>query len=191
MNTMTAEVRNLQEKIKQLRLNGKVPGCVYGAQFSTSLPIQVEQSDAEKLIREKGIGGTIEIEVDGQEIPTIIKEIKKNRLKNEIEHIGFQALEADKKVKSICQVVLENREKVQAYIAQGVTEIPYSAAPEHLVETVTINMEDYTVGSQVFVKDLAIAKDEHMKLLIDEDTLILSIIENKRNVAESAEAEEA
>ena len=50
MNTLKAEKRNMQTKAKKLRREGYVTGNVFGREIEGSIPVQMTQKEAEKLI---------------------------------------------------------------------------------------------------------------------------------------------
>lgn len=96
MDLIKTEIRDGNVKAKKLRREGWVPGCVSGPQYENTLTIQIRKKDAEWLHRKKGEKSEVEIEVQGQMISTIIEEITKDTLKDEILHISFQATKDDK-----------------------------------------------------------------------------------------------
>lgn len=181
MNTMKAEIRSPSAKAKHLRKAGFVPCCIYGSELKESIPIQIPHREAMQLLRKKDEGSKIAIEVGNQKVITLIKDVSKNELKNEIEHISFHALSANRKVNSTAKVILCNRDKVPGYISQALFEIPYTALPADIVDTVLIDLENHQIGSRITVADLDIAKDEKIELLIDADNMVLNIIEHKKS----------
>lgn len=176
MNTISAEIRNPQTKAKSLRKAGLVPCCIFGPRLQKSLSIQIPQDDAEKLLREKHKGSKLEIGVGGEKMTVLIRDISRNPVKDGIEHISFQALAADKKVNTAARVVLLNKDKVSGYVSQALFEIPYAALPADLVDTVTVDLADLQAGGRCTVEDLAIAKNDRIELLLDKDSLVLSIV---------------
>lgn len=180
MNTMKAELRDPQVKAKSLRRSGQLPCCIYGAQLPESMSIQVALHEATNFLRKNGTGSKVELEVDGKKMLTLVKEIARNTLKNEVEHINFQALEADTMVSSTADIVLENRDKVPGFIAQVLFKLPYTALPADLMDTVVIDLEGMKMGSRVTVQDLPIAQNDKIQLLVEPDTVVFSIMDNKR-----------
>ncbi len=190
MYTLNAEVRSPQVKAKHLRKAGFLPCCIYGIQLEESISIQVPQTDADRLLRQVGVGGTVDIHVAEKKYPVLIKEIARNALKNEVEHVGFQAMDANTKLNTTARIQLINREKVPGFIGQVLFEVPYSAYPADLIDTITIDMETIAGGGRIAVADLEIAKNENIQILIDTESIVVTVTENARAAVETEETEE-
>ena len=169
---------------------GIVPCAVYGASLPASLSVQLDQNTVSKLLRGKDVGSRVELTLNDKVIPVIIKEIARDTLKNEVQHIGFQVLEADAKVNGTAHIVLVNQEKIGGFVSQVLFEIPYAAYPADLVDTITIDLTEIAVGSSLMVRDLEIANNPRLELLIDADTLVLSIADVKRAPADGEAREQ-
>ena len=90
MNTLKAEKRNMQIKAKKLRREGYVTGNVFGREIKGSMPIQIEKAAVERLLKSSGKGSQIYLEVEGQTLDVLIKEVDFNPLKNQVDEIDFQ-----------------------------------------------------------------------------------------------------
>lgn len=189
MYTLNAELRSPQVKAKHLRKAGFLPCCIYGTQLEESLAIQVPQSDADKLLRQLSVGGTVDIHLADKKYPVLIKEIARNPLKNEVEHVGFQAMDANTKLNTTARIQLINREKVPGFIGQVLFEIPYAAYPADLVDNITVDMEQIAGGGRIAVADLEIAKNENIQILIDTESIVVTVSETAY-AAEEPEAPE-
>ena len=190
MSTVIAVKRDPRAKAKQLRRMGIVPCSVYGASLPASLSVQLDQNTVSKLLRGKDVGSRVELTLNDKVVPVIIKEIARDTLKNEVQHIGFQVLKADVKVNGTAHIVLANQEKIGGFVSQVLFEIPYTAYPADLVDTITIDLTELAVGSSLMVRDLEIANNPRLELLIDADTLVLSIADVKRAPADGEAREQ-
>lgn len=179
MNIITVENRNVLTKAKQLRRASIIPCAIYGGSLPESLLIQMEQSIAKKLLRYKREGSKVDIELDGKIIPVQIKDIECNFTNNEILHINFQALEADKRVNSKAQIILENTDKVVGVLEQMLFEVPYSALPSDMVDTVVVDLEGLAVGNVLTLEDIPAFKNKNIDLQVSADSMILKISDRK------------
>ena len=93
MNTLKAERRNMQTKAKRLRREGFVTGNVFGREIKESIPVQMQKADVERLLKTKNKGSQIMLELEGEQIDVLIKEVDYNPLKGAVDEIDFQALE--------------------------------------------------------------------------------------------------
>ena len=123
MDVIKVEKRNEQAKANQLRRSGLVPCCVYGGDLPESISIQMNQQTANKLFHTKREGSQVGLELDGRVIPAQIKE-KKKMMSGQVEHFGFQALSANKKVNSVTHIFLKNTELVPGTLEQMLFEVP-------------------------------------------------------------------
>ena len=188
MNTLKAEKRNMQTKAKKLRREGFVTGNVFGREMKESMPIQILKADAERLVKTHGKGSQIMLEVDGQTMDVLVKEIDFNPLKTEIYEIDFQALVSGEKVHSVAEVILLNHEKVNTgLVNQMLHEIAFKAVPAALVEKVEIDVGDMKLGDSIQVKDLDIAKNKDIDLITNPETTVVAVTEIHTQPVEDAE----
>lgn len=129
------------------------------------------------------------LEIDGEQIDVLIKEIDFNSMKRQVEEIDFQALVSGEKVHSTAEIVLKNHEKVTAgVIQQMLEEIPFKAVPAALVEKIEIDVTQLHIGDSIKVKDLAIASDKDVTLQIDPEEVVVTLMESHNAPAEDEEA---
>lgn len=187
MNIITVESRNRAKKAKQLRRAGIVPCTIYGGALAESLLIQMDQNTAKRMLRCKQEGSKMEIQLEGKIIPVQIKDIESNIINHEIIHMCFQALETDKRVNSKAQIVLENADKVVGILEQMLFEVPYSAFPSDMIDTVVIDLEGLEAGSFLTLEDISDFKNENINLQISSDSMILKISDRKGSALQVAE----
>ena len=191
MNTLKAEKRDMSIKAKRLRREGYVTGNVFGKEIKGSIPIKLEKSAVDRLLKTHRRGSQVMLDIDGESMDVLLKEINFNPLKGQVDEIDFQALVKGEKVQSVAEVVLENHDKVASGILQLLLEeVPYRALPGDLVEKVIIDVGNLKTGDSIKVGDLDLAKNEKVDLLIDPETIIVTVSES-RNVVEEDTAEGA
>ena len=191
MNTLKAEKRDMAIKAKRLRREGYVTGNVFGKEIKGSIPIKLEKSAVDRLLKIHRRGSQVMLDVDGESMDVLLKEINFNPLKGQVDEIDFQALVKGEKVQSVAEVVLENHDKVASGVLQLLLEeVPYRALPGDLIEKVMVDVGNLKVGDSIKVGDLDMAKNEKVDLLIDPETIIVTVSES-RNVVEEDTAEGA
>ena len=189
MTTLKAERRDMRTKAKKLRREGYVTGNVFGKSIEGSIPLQFPKGEIEQLLKTKNKGSQIMLEIDGEQIDVLIKEIDFNSMKHQVDEIDFQALVSGEKVHSTAEIILINHEKVTAgVIQQMLEEIPFKALPEALVEKIEIDVAQMHIGDTIKVKDLEIASDKDVTLQIDPEEVIVTLMES-HNVPEVDDAE--
>ena len=192
MNTLKAEKRTMDTKAKRLRREGYVTGNVFGREMEGSLPVKIEKSAVEKLLKISNKGSQIMLDVDGQSYDVLIKEIQFNPLKGQVDEIDFQALVSNEKVHSVAEIVLLNHEKVEAGVLQeDLEEISYKALPADLMDKVQVDVGEMKIGDVIKVKDLEIAKNPNIDLKTDPEAVVVSCTAVHNSVPEPETAEEA
>ncbi|MCD8019164.1 MAG: 50S ribosomal protein L25 [Clostridiales bacterium] len=190
MDTLKAEKRDMSTKAKKLRREGYVTGNIIGREIQGSIPIKMKKQEAERVFKEKKKGSQILLDVDGQTMNVLIKEIDFNFLKNQYEEVSFQALVSNEKVHSVAEIVITNHDQMKEGIIQvSLEEIAFKALPSALVEKVEIDATELKPGDSIKVSDLAIAANPDVDLITDPETVVLFVSE-PRAVASEEEEEE-
>lgn len=191
MNTLKAEKRDMSIKAKKLRREGYVTGNVFGREIEGSIPIQIEKSAVEKLLKTNGKGSQILLETDGTVHNVLIKEVQFNSMKSQVDEIDFQALVKGEKVHSVAEIFLLNHEMVNTGVVQQLLhEVAYRADPAHLVDKIELDVGHMKAGDILKVKDLAIAKDENIDLQTDPEADVVTVTEVHTAPDEEESAEE-
>ena len=190
MNTLKAEKRDMETKAKKLRREGFVTGNIFGKEIEGSIPVKMEKAEVDKLLKTKNKGSQIVLDVDGQKMHVLIKEVDYNTLKKQVDEVDFQALVSGEKVHSVAEVVLLNHEMVMEGVLEPVlTEIAYKAVPEALVEKVEIDVANMKPGESVQVKDLPIASNKDIDLMTDLEMTVVTVLEAHNAAVDDTEEE--
>ena len=192
MNTLKAEKRSMDVKAKKLRREGYVTGNVFGHAIKGSIPVKIEKKDAERLFKTKKKGSQIMLDVDGEQMDVLVKEIDYNPVKGQLEEIDFQALVSGEAVHSVAEVVLKNEAKVVGGVVELILEeISYKAVPSEMIETVEIDVGDMKPGDVLKVADLPIASNKNIHLKTDPEAVVVSVVAPKSaDVPDDEEAED-
>ena len=191
MNTLKAEKRSMSIKAKRLRREGYVTGNVFGRDIQESIPVKIERTVVERLLKTCNKGSQILLDVDGQAYDVLIKDISFNAMKGIVVEIDFQALVRGEIVHSVAEVILVNHDKVMnGVLQQQLQEISYKALPEALIDKVRIDVGDMKVGDTIRVADLDIAKNKNVDLVTDLDTTVATVTAVHAAAEEPAEGTE-
>ena len=187
MDIINVERRDMSIKAKQLRRTGKVPCSVYGGALPNAVSIQMDLQTANQLFREKREGSRVQLKLDGEVIPTQIKESTRNFDNHNVEHISFQALKADQPVNSVAHIQLINTDSVHGVLEHMLYEVPYSALPKDMIDYVTIDLDGKQIGTVITVADIPEFQSEAITLQIPEDSMVLRVVEAKSIVEEETD----
>ncbi len=191
---LTVEKRDvLGKKVKQLRREGLLPANIYGKGLS-STAIQVKTEDFQKVYKEAGDTGLIDVMLDGKRHPSLVKNIQMTYPLRIPLHVDLFQVNLKEKVKAMIplEVVGEAQavaEKVGILI-QPLSEVEIEALPEELPENIQVNVEHLAaLDDQITVADLK--APEGVTILSDESQTVVKIAEAVQEEPEEAPEAEA
>lgn len=189
MTTLKVQKRDMETKAKKLRREGFVTGNLFGKEIETSIPLKIDQKEAERIRRECTKGSRLILDLDGKKYDTLLKEFDYDPMKNQILEMDFQAMVKGEKVHSVAEIVLENRDSVaEGVVEQLLEELSYRALPEHLIDKIEIDCGSLKPGDTLKVSDLDIAKNADIEILTHADTSVVSVAYPHNKAEEPAEA---
>ena len=100
LTSLEANIRETKTKsdIKKLRIDGFVPGVLYG-EVESNLKLTVKKNALEKLLKIGNFMSTvIDVKVAGKEYKVLPRDIEFNKLTNQPIHVDFQKISAGTKV---------------------------------------------------------------------------------------------
>lgn len=180
-----------------LRRGGELPGVIYGKALGSPMAITMNMRDATRLLRHVGSSTMLTIDVDGQQIPTLVRERQRDFLKGEFLHIDFLAISLTEKVRTMVSLVLDGVSpavKDGGMLITGLEEIEVEALPQNLPENLIVDISVLTeIGSGIHVSDLTLPTG--VELLTDLEEMIAVVtaptVEAESTQAEGTEGESA
>ena len=89
---------------KRLRRDGRVPGVVYGTDIE-SIAIHVSRTDLYTVLHtDAGLNAIIEVDVDGQSVLTVAREVYRHPVRGEIYHLDFIKVSLDVEIEAEVQI---------------------------------------------------------------------------------------
>lgn len=157
-----AEIREAQGTgaSRRLRREGKVPAVLYGENIKP-LSITLEQSAMwYALEKESFHTAIIKLDVDGKVYDVILRDFQIHPVKQQVQHIDFQVVEADKPVKIRVPVHLLNAaispaEKLQSgRVSLLATSVEIQALPKNIPESLDLDVGTISAGEIRHLSDL-------------------------------------
>lgn len=180
-----------KNKVDKIRDKDMVPGVLYGKGEDTK-HVQVDRRMFEKVYRSAGMSTLIDLELDGEVAPVLIKEVQMHPFKNEYLHVDFQQLNMDETVKLTLPITLVGRENIQhqpSVLVQQLDEIEIECLPKDIPEDIVVDVSNIDFTTPIFVSDLEIFKNEDIVIFREADDVIASLIEPTEEVIEEEEEE--
>ena len=190
---LTAQKRTvLGRKVKTLRREGVIPAHVFGHKVKT-IHVQVKASEFDKVVEKTGETGIIDLAVDGEKRPVLVKNVQTHPVSDIPLHIDFYQVNLLEKVK--VQVPLDIVGEAPAVhkkiglLLTPVTEVEVEALPADLPEKIEVDVSHFeNVGDEIKVKDLKVDRDK-VEIHTDEELVVAQIGELVTREMEEVEAE--
>lgn len=163
---------------KQLRKDLRVPAVLYGSHIDPQ-PISLGHSELIKFIRGHHVGSSLNLELEGEQHFVILKDVQTHPVRGHILHLDFQALQAGEKVRVTIPVFLRGLDKVHddLIVQELNTEIELSVLPQHLIDSIIIDVSEVKVGDSLSIADLPINSDENFEVFSSPDQMIYTVME--------------
>ena len=155
MITLKAEKRNPNVKAKKLRREGYVTGILSGKEMKEPVALQFNGAEAAKFIKANKEGTQIYLDIEGEKVDALVKNIDYNPIEKQLMALDFQALVAGEVVSATDPIVYLNEDKVQGIFEAELSEVHYKADPAHLLEPIEIDLAALPQTTKTkYVKDM-------------------------------------
>ena len=188
MMTLKAEKRDPQVKAKKLRREGYTTGVLYGREMKENVALKYAEKDALSFIKKAKEGAQTMLDIAGEKVDALVKNIDYDPLSKKILALDFQALVAGEVVSATVPVTFVNEEVVQGVFEPEITEIHYKADPAHLLDPIEIDLAKLPQGTKtLYVKDLKL-EEKGVTVVTTADSQLFHVGEYAK-VEEDAEEE--
>ncbi len=186
-NKLAAATRNEFGKgaARRARREGLVPAVIYG--HGTD-PVHVSLPGHEVLLALRVANALLRLSVDGgKEILALPKQVQRNPIKGNIEHLDLVIVKRGEKVTVEVPLIVHGEEKVDGLVVMDQQSIALEAEATHIPASIEISVAGLTIGDTITAGDLVLPQGAVFNG--SPDDLILSIAEQR--AAEPAAGEEA
>ena len=169
------------KKVKKLRKEGVIPANIFGTAFE-SLAIEVGVKDfiqAFKIAKETAI---INIKVEKESYPTLIRDVQRHPVSRDILHIDFRKIDLSKKIRTEVPVVIIGTSPAVAHkgaiLLTQLKELTIEVLPAEIPAAIEIDITSLKeIGDEIKVGSLKESKA--YKVIDDADKTIVSVVEHK------------
>jgi large subunit ribosomal protein L25 len=177
--TLKAEERKtLGRKVKRLREKNILPANIYGKGVD-SIAIKIDRIDFEKVFKEAGETGLVEIAIGSKKRPTLVHGVQYDPVTDEILHVDFR--QVDLKEKVIATVPIDAIGESPAE-KRGVgtavfylDEVEVEALPSDLPEKFEVDVSGLEeVDQSLQIKDLPVDKSK-IEIKADAEEIVVKV----------------
>jgi large subunit ribosomal protein L25 len=154
------------KQVGTLRREGKLPGVIYGHKLEP-IAIVMDLKEATHILNSVTSSSIIQINLEGAEHSTLVREKQKDYLRNRYIHIDFQAVSQTEKIRAEVGIEFINVapavKDFSAVVIEGMTKVQVESLPKDLPERFTVDLAQLKeIGDSVYVKDLPIPAGVHI-----------------------------
>jgi large subunit ribosomal protein L25 len=162
----------------RLRREGRVPGVVYGKGLDATA-VHVSARDLYAVLHtEAGLNAIIEIDVDGDSVVTVAREVQRHPVRGEIEHLDFIEVRMDTEIEAevgveYVGVPFEVRDE-EAIVETLEASVAISALPTAIPSSIEVSIEHLALGDTLKISDLPVI--DGVTYLADADRPLLTVV---------------
>ena len=185
---------------RRLRNQGRIPAVVYGMGMDPK-SISVDRADLRvALSGPSGLNTILDLEVDGETYPSIIKDVQRHPVRLNIEHLDFIQVDLNAEIVVNVPIHLTGESKEvedgNGLIDQVMTELEVSTTPRNIPDEIVVDVSGMDMESTIHVEDLDIPSGVTPTADPDRTVVTVSIMRTpvldaeEEAAAAAAEAEE-
>jgi len=172
-----------------LRRAGQMPAVVYNSQLNQ--PISVDLKAFDRVFRSQGTSSVIDLEVDGDVVPVLVKAVQMDKRRRQPQHADFFAVTANQPVSvhlpiELKGVAIGTRDGGQLDVQRR--EVHISVLPRLIPGT--IDIAGLAIGDSLHVRDLQAYLPAEAEILDDLDLAIVAVVPPRLAIEEEEPAEE-
>lgn len=146
------------KKVKKLRYEGFLPANIYGKSIK-SLSVQVPYKEFEKVYKEAGETGIIDVEVGGKVRPSLIHNVQQDYYNHKLLHADFFQVNLKEKVTTMVKVITVGIPKAVSeklgLLLQPLSEVEIEALPTDLPDKIEVDVKQLAeVNAQITVGEI-------------------------------------
>ena len=179
------------KQVRALRRAGQLPAVIYGHNVEP-INISLEAHGASLLLAKLSSSSLVTIDVEGKEIPSLVREKQRNNVRGTLVHVDFQAVSLTEKIRANVAIVLGGLslavKDFNAMLINGLTELEVEAFPQDLPERINVDIAALKkVGDGIYVRDIVVS-DKVLVLDHPEEMIVLATAATKEEVEVTTEA---
>ena len=158
---------------KNLRNQEIVPAVLYGGEEPVHFAVPF--SELRKLVYTPSVF-LIELDIDGKVYPALMQDVQWHAVEEQILHIDFLKIDADKAVKIEVPVKITGMAKgikAGGKLKVNLRRLKVKALPSNLPDVININVTKLGIGQSIKVGDLSVA---NVEFLDSKSNVVVSVI---------------
>lgn len=179
-------------RVRKMRVENYIPGVVYSRGEETKV-VNVKNAEFMQAYKVAGSTAVIDLDLDGEILPVIIKNLQRDPVKGNIIHVDYQKLNMDEKIKMSVPIHLLNRDNIilqPSILMHLLDQVDIECLPGNIPAAAEVDVEHMDFSAPKYVKDLDIANDPTITILTDLETPVCSLSAPTVHTEDEDDAEE-
>ncbi len=188
----TEEGRELGSRsTRRLRREGRVPGVLYGLE-QDPMPFSVSYTDLRgSLTTDAGLNALIEIEIGGSKHLSILKDLQRHPIRDEVIHVDFVRVDPNAELSVDVRLTMTgDAKKVRdenGMVDQTMFSLSVLSLPQAIPNELFVDVSDLEINSSVRVGDIALPDGVRTEVDLEE-TVAVGTVTRSTMEAMAAEA---
>lgn len=173
---------------RRLRREEQIPAVVYGLGMEP-ISITIDRRELRRALSgPSGVNTILDLTVDGQVYPAIVKEMQRHPVRREVAHVDF--LQVDLNVEFVVNIPVrldgEAREvsRNNGLVDQQMTEMAVRTTPRNIPDEIVVDISEMTVDTVIHVGDVNLP--EGVTAAVDADYTVVGVTILRTGDVESA-----
>ncbi len=177
---------------KRLRVDGQVPGTIYGL-GRDPLTLSVEWRELRQaLTTDAGLNAIITMKVDGTDELCIVRELQRHAVRNDVIHVDFVRVDPKAEILVDVPIVIEGEAR-KVLAEQGVVDqihyvLPVWAKPDAIPNELFVDVSELEVNETLLVSDLTLPEGARTEM--DPEEVIVTASVTRAEADEPVEGED-
>ena len=143
---------------RRLRTEGRIPAVVYGHGMEP-LPVSVDRRELRQALSgAAGLNTILDLTVDGNVYPTLIKDIQRHPVRRSVQHIDFIQVNLNEEIVVNVPIHLEGEAREvllnNGLVDLAIQELPVRTTPRMIPDAIVIDTTEMTMDSVIRVEDI-------------------------------------
>jgi large subunit ribosomal protein L25 len=144
---------------RRLRREGLVPAIVYGGHQASEMISLFHKDLVRHLEHEAFYSHVLDLKVGDRASKVVLKDLQRHPAKPFIQHVDFQRVSADEKIRMLVPLHFLNEEtargvKMGGAVSHNITEVEVTCLPKDLPEYIAIDMAEMNIGDIVHLSEI-------------------------------------
>ncbi|TDN92378.1 50S ribosomal protein L25/general stress protein Ctc [Microbacterium sp. BK668] len=171
---------------RRLRAAGKIPAVIYG---HGTEPVHVALPGHQTALLVRRANAVLELEVNGKQQLTLVKDVQKDPVHQIIEHIDLVVVKAGEKIQVDVPVVVVGEPEAGTIANLDATTVALEVEATHIPEHIELDVEGLEDGTHITAGQLTLPRGA--VLVADADLLVVAISVPAATLAAADEIEAA